>query len=244
VQSVSGNAVTISGAVTYANADVVVFSSATNQEVIAKAYPLGWAAYSLDSGSQTAVGNGTLGFNYGLEQAPFVGDTSDYAVIQLSGFWGTGTPSIYMNNFAVLGYNTQISIGDTHRAGCKVYISAGANGHLYGVGGVSLTLFNTFSPAVYAPNDSQHNTYTGWQASFGGSSNYSLTDYNLAPGMANVANGALSLPDVTAQIQYLSGPNVSGAPITLKVGINPTVGGDPVSATIRIGDCWAKKVSK
>ena len=245
ILSVSGSQVTLSAnlAGNLASGGAVVFSSASNQEVIAKGYPNGWSAPNIDSSSQTAITNGSLGLAFGLEQNPF-GDGNDDFVIQLSGFWGASGGTISLTDSAPIGFTGLMSVNDRHRTGCKFRIGAGPNGRLYGVDTLEAYLTDAFAATSIASDTmSGHSNYAAWSA-LAGAGAYAITDLDIASGMAGVSNGSLLLPTVSAPAQYLSALTAANSPVQPKIVIGGTAAGDPVSATIRVSQCWARKVTQ
>jgi hypothetical protein len=213
-------------------------SGATIGATVAKGVPYGWT-FAPDAGSTTALSKGILGLAYGVEQNPF-GDGQDDFVIQLSGYTGTGQQVTLSQGIQPTLANA-FAAGSAQRAICRVRISAGQNGHLYGVTGVAVRFYDTGT--TFTPPGLSSGAYTYWSAIHGGGS-VQFNDGSLqtgAPGVTSTSLGnVLTLDELTPQAQ-VQGGGANTAQMSFYVTY---AAGDPVSATIRLQSCRAMQVSQ
>ena len=172
---------------------------------VQKGVPYGWTL-TLDSGSTTAASQGSLGVGYGVEQNPFGAGQDDF-VIQLQGYAGTGSPLVTLSQPIQAPVANAFATGSTQRAICRVKISAGPNGHLYGLTGAVVRFYNSNTGAFVPPGLSS-GSYTLWSALHGGGA-ISFNDASLltgAPGVTSTSLGnVLTLDELTPQAQVEGG---------------------------------------
>jgi hypothetical protein len=202
--------------------------------------PWGWT-FAPDSGSTTAISKGILGLAYGVEQNPF-GDGLDDFVIQLSGYPSTGQQVVLSQNIQPT-LAAAFAAGSAQRAICRVKISAGPNGHLYGLTGVQVKFLDQ-NNGTFIPPGLSSGSYTIWSAIHGGGS-ISFNDASLwtgAPGVTSTSLGnVLTLDELTPQAQVQGSSTNNQSQMSFVVTY---AAGDPVSATIRLQSCRAMQVSQ
>ena len=225
--------------------------AASTGNTVIKGIPGGWTV-GLDAATQAAISSTPpiMGLAYGLEQNP-LGDGYDSFTVQLSGAAGTAAPTITLTG----GFPAQVAAsptgplvsGDQYRSECRVGISAGPNGHLFGVAGVSVTSKATTGNAFIAPGSGASTaTFTQWLGATGSvNSSYlsSFSDASIAAGAPGVMNGILILDLVSPNIKVMPNPAGTIAP-AMSVVINGVAKGDPMSATIRIERCNFRKATQ
>ena len=212
---------------------------------VTKGYPKAWSL-SLDGGSQTAIGAGTLGFAYGMEANPF-SDGDDF-VIQVSGYAGSGGGSLTMTKNANTGVKAAIvagsgtgNDGDLQRITCEVRISAGPNGHLTGFTGVQVKSTDTLSSATNSP--AFHPVMRrGTMGSRLGPPH--LAAARLPYRMGFCKPGARSFwrcSDNSRNVSAIqSGNTINGLSASISFSWSSK---DPVSFTARLSRCWLGKVT-
>ena len=240
-------------AVTGCGSANVLCGTPSTGHTVNQGFPGGSWTFTLGAGDQTAIGNGTLGLSFGMEQNPF-GDGNDAFTIQLQGYWGTAAPSIRLAENFIGNFNSAAQVGDSSRLQCQVSISAGPNGHLYGLN--LPTVSGAYGgQAGFNPPGSHRsdNHYTSYTSTAG--TGQTLTDPNIMgsggvypaqPGVSAGASasapftGVLPLTMTTPPFQIVAGVGsvVKSASLTLTGPPN-----DPVSATVRIQRCWEGKAS-
>ncbi len=208
---------------------------------VVKGVPNGWTL-TADSGSTTALSQGVLGLSYGVEQNPF-GDGNDDFVIQLQGYAGSGAPQVTLSQLIQAPIATAFTAGQSHRAICRVKISAGVNGHLYGVKGVALQYYDQATGGTFTPPGLASNTYNVWAARHGASA-VEFNDANIAsgaPGVTSTSLGNVLTLDELTPAASVQGAGTFSAQLSFFVTF---AAGDPVSATIRLQSCRAMQVSQ
>lgn len=208
---------------------------------VLKGVPYGWTL-AVDSGSTAALSQGVLGLSYGVEQNPF-GDGNDDFVLQLQGYAGSGAPQVTLSQIIQAPIATAYTAGQSHRAICRVKISAGANGHLYGVKGVALQYYDQVTGGTFTPPGLASNTYTTWSARHGAGA-VEFNDANIAagaPGVTSTSLGNVLTLDELTPIASVQGAGTFSAQLAFYVTF---AAGDPVSATIRLQSCRAMQVSQ
>jgi lysophospholipase L1-like esterase len=206
---------------------------------VVKGAPYGWTL-AADSGTATALSQGVMGLSYGVEQNPF-GDGNDDFVVQLQGYAGTGV-QITLSQLIQSSIAATFSAGQSHRAICRVKVSAGPNGHLYGVESIAVKYYDqttgTFSPPGLASNIA-----TLWAARQGGSS-VEFSDASIASGAPGVTSTSLGNVLTLDELTPAAAVEGSGT-VTSQISFYVTyAAGDPVSATIRLQSCRAMQVSQ
>jgi len=207
---------------------------------VRKGVPHGWTL-STDSGSTTALSQGVLGLSYGVEQNPF-GDGNDDFVLQLQGYAGSGAPQVTLTHTIQAPIAAAFAVGQSHRAVCRVKISAGPNGHLYGVKGVAVQYYDS-GAGTFSPPGLASNTYTTWAARHGASA-VEMNDANIstgAPGVTSTSLGNVLTLDELTPVASVQGAGTYSAQLAFYVTF---AAGDPVSATIRLQSCRAMQVSQ
>jgi hypothetical protein len=207
---------------------------------VQKGVPYGWTL-TLDSGSTTAASQGSLGVGYGVEQNPFGAGQDDF-VIQLQGYAGTGSPLVMLSQPIQAPVANAFATGSTQRAICRVKISAGPNGHLYGLTGAVVRFYDS-NTGSFAPPGLSSGSYTIWSALHGAGA-ISFNDASLstgAPGVTSTSLGnVLTLDELTPQAQ-VEGGGTNTAQMSFYVTFSAN---DPVSATVRFQQCRAMQVSQ
>jgi hypothetical protein len=203
--------------------------------------PYGWTL-ALDSGSTTAMSKGILGFGYGVEQNPFLDGNDDF-VMQFQGYAGTGTPQISLTQSIQTPLANAFATGSQQRALCRVMVSAGPNGHLYGLTGVVVKYSDNNGAGGFVPPGLSSGAYTIW-AGLTGNGATVFNDASLwtgAPGVQSTNLGnTLILDEITPPAQ-VQGGGTNTSQVVLYVTLSP---GDPVSATVRFRNCRAMQVSQ
>jgi hypothetical protein len=207
---------------------------------VVKGVPYGWTL-TTDSGTTTALSQGIMGLSYGVEQNPF-GDGEDDFVLQLQGYAGTGT-QITLSQLVQGPIAATFSAGQFHRAICRVKLSAGPNGHLYGVEGVAVKYYDQTTSGNFVPPGLASGSATLWAARQGGGA-VEFNDANIAsgaPGVTGTSLGNVLTLDELTPPAAVQGPG----PFSAQLSFNVTyAAGDPVSATIRLQSCRAMQVSQ
>ena len=217
--------------------------TATGPAVV-QAAPTGWPL----SLAHVPWTSDTMGVSYGVVTNPD-GDGYDAFDLVLQGKTSGTAPLIGFGS-SLLSSTSQIqaAIGatDSHRALCNVQIYPGPNGHLWGIVQDSLVITDATSGVFTAPGmtgfpHSPTNTFKKYSA-VAAMSNASF-EFN----DADIAAGPAVIPELTP-------PTNVGEPSPMTVA--PTVGvgigmygsvistGGPISAVLRVKQCWAGKVKQ
>jgi len=206
---------------------------------VVKGVPYGWSL-SVDSGTSSALSQGIMGLSYGVEQNPF-GDGDDDFVLQLQGYAGTGS-QVTLSQFIQPPIAAAFTAGQSHRAICRVKVSAGPNGHLYGVESVAIRYYDQTTGA-FSPPGLASGSATLWAARTGGSS-VEFSDASIASGAPGVSATSLGNVLILDELTPAASVEASG-PFTSQLAFYVTyAAGDPVSATIRLQSCRAMQVSQ
>ena len=207
---------------------------------ITQGYPAP-GSFTLAAGNNTDLTAGTLIFNYGMETNPF-STGYDAFTMQVGGYATSALAATLQIGPLNASIASQvIASGDAHRAVCTVAISAGANGHLWGVYTPMISLADTTATQFTPPNAALTN-YTNMTARIGsGGAGIELTDKDLAlNGVSGVITETLISPIVrTAQTPYFTmvSPNSQ-----IQI-IWQSDAGVPVSGTVRVQQCAIEKVT-
>jgi hypothetical protein len=207
---------------------------------IVKGVPYGWTL-TVDSASATAMSRGILGFGYGVEKNPF-GDGMDDFVFQFQGYAGATGGNITLTHGVQSPLSATFTEGSSQRAICRIKISAGPNGHLYGLTGLSVLLYDQ-NAGTFTPPGLSTGGYYMWRAITGGGG-ATFNDASIWTGAPNVSSTALgnvlTLDELTPAAQVRGGgSNASQVILTANF-----TAGDPVSATVRLQSCRAMQVSQ
>ena len=215
--------------------------TATGPTVV-QGIPTGWSLslYNVTWGADT------LGVSLGIVTNPD-GDGYDAFDIVLQGKNADNQPLLTLGN-ALMSTTSQLqtTIGatDSHRALCKVQFFPGPNGHLWGIdddeiriGDVTTGVFT--APGMTGVTLSPTNTYKSYAAVFG-YTEFEFNDGDIFAGPETIAE--LTPPTNVGEPSAMTvAPTVSVQAITS--GSDNSAGG-PVSAVVRLKQCWAGKVTQ
>jgi len=207
----------------------------TGYPVAGLAVPTNWT-FGLAAAQTTDLNSGVLGVLFGVETNP-LGDGYDDFIVQVQGVAASGGLAINLTSSTIAAMTTSlITAGDQHRASCKVQISAGPNGHLWGVYWPAISAIDTVGSGNYEPPGSLGSTYTNWGAQAGGGgTGIEMTDKDLSNG-----NGTTITVQMITPPTNTTGMTAPGATQKIFVGSDSGV---PVSATFRFSRCTDEKVS-
>jgi hypothetical protein len=227
---------------TIASCNSHCFTPSTGHTVT-QTIPTGWV-FGLTASNTTDLNSGILGVGYGVETNP-LGDGYDAFIVQVQGQVHTGALGISLTAAAVtsaVAAQGITTVGDQHRLSCKVQISAGPNGHLWGVYWPQITVTDQTSTGTFTPPGAVAGTYTSWSSSTGGGgTGIEMTDADLANGVSGVITRQLTTPNT--QTALMTAP--TSAPKLSVTSDAPTIVASdnlPVSATIRFSRCTDAKV--
>ena len=211
---------------------------------VSKGLPFGWSNIS-DTGSLADLGAGTMGMAYGIETNP-LGDGYDDLVLQFQGYTTQRAIPLFKYLFPA-PEALSVYLSTQYRAMCEVLISAGPNGRLAGLDGVSISA-GLAQPTFTPPNTPFGNSYTVWAGEIGNST-VSLTDANLATGAPNVQQITVNGVSVNAMVMnYVTPPfSAISAPNNVSyLSISPAsqAANDVFSATVRVRRCRTMVVTQ
>lgn len=201
--------------------------------------PNGWI-FTPSSAQRTDLQSGNLGISYGIETNG-EGDGYDDFIIQVFGTTSAGALNITLQQGGVNSvFNTALILaGDSHRTQCKVQISAGPNGHLWGVEWPKLQVAEAVGSGSYAPPGDPSSKYINFVSSVGGGAvGLDMSDQDLS---GPLASGGVITTYLTTPNTYTGGMT---SPTSSPEFIIQSDGGvSPVSATFRFSRCQDLKVT-
>jgi hypothetical protein len=193
-------------------------------------------------------GSDTMGVSYGVVTNPD-GDGYDAFDLVLQGKTSGSPPSVLLQNtllYATSQIQAAIGPTDSHRTLCKVQLFPGPNGHLWGVQDAALKTADETTGVFTAPGmtgvpNSPANTYKTY-ATIAGTSNASF-EFN----DADISAGPVVIPELTSPTNVGEPSTMTVAPVETVVvastGSDDPTGG-PISAVLRLKQCWAGKVTQ
>ena len=212
-------------------------------KTVTKGYPADWYV-GIDSATQTALAANpdTILVNYGFEANPWGTGFDDFGV-QVGGYAAASAGSVTLSQNLNAGALAEIAYGagdgqsgQLLRMACAVKISAGPNGRLTGLTGVTVGIaYNTTSvfnaPGIRSNNATWYDGFNSFRSN-AGSGAIEFSDGSLQSGAPMVVGGVLSFPEVTPPTRAVGAPSLAQAILSFAWN-----GKDPVSFTARIYGC-------
>lgn len=225
-------------------AQISALPGPTNGKTVKVGIPAQWGVVNPDASTMTAIGNGTLGFGFGVEQNP-LGDGFDDFMLVLSGYAGTTATNqlTFSVGLPAPSFGADAG-GEIYRASCEMLAYPGPNGRLTGLAGLKVSLQeivaagNSFVPPGIATAG-----FTYWTGGAGFSNLGSLAAAFLASGQPgyDATLGAIRLNLVTGPVVQKAPGGVAGHSLTFSFTATWR-NKDPVSGVLRVRKCRAWRV--